>query len=735
MSTKTYSRRQFLKTATLSGAGLSLSFSLPGCSVVPSNKAELATTSSDVSAWLSITPDEIITIRVPSSEMGQGVHTSLPMIIADELDAAWAQVRAETAPVTAVFNNPLTGGRGTGGSSAVRRWWPTIAKAGAAAREMLVSAAAQRWNVPASELKTSEGVVVHSPSNRQASYGSLAAAAARLTPPENPTVKSAEQYTIIGQPAQRLDTPAKVNGSAVFGIDVEVPGMHYASIAACPTFVGTLSNMDRSAAMAVTGVLDIVSLPASAQEQAGIQSIVAMPDAVAVVADSYWHATKGLKALKPAFTDGGMKDVSDVTLRKQFNLALNDTGIVVRNDGELEKSFADAANIIEADYDVPFLAHLTMEPMNCTAHYHSDVNGRDHLALWAPTQGESHALNILQKALNLAPEQITLHTTLMGGGFGRRYEADFVLQAALVSKAVNKPVKLLWSREEDLQHDYYRPASASRFKVGLDASGLPVAWHNAVVCPSVAQRNFARAVRDGVDPFSLEGAVNIPYAIANQLISLKQYDSHIPVGSWRSVGSSQNGFYVESMMDEVATSSGQDPFTLRRRLLQHQPRFLKILDLLETKSNWQQAPAQGRFRGMAIHQSFASIVGEVAEISIDNAGKIKLHKMTCVVDCGQLVNPRIIESQMESAMIDGLTAALRGGIRVKQGSVVQANFDSYKLMHLDEVPEMAIYIINNNEAPGGVGEPGVPPSMPALANAIFAATGTRVRSLPIETPV
>ncbi len=735
--TKTLKRRLFLKTAALSSGGLALGFSLPGCAVKPggpnetdSSSIEDATTSA-VSAWLTIDSDGVITIKVPSSEMGQGVHTSLPMIIADELDANWAHVRSKTAPVTAMFVNPLTGGRGTGGSSAVRRWWPSIAKAGAAAREMLLVAASQLWDVPLSELTTSNSEVLHKESNRRASYGALAEAASKLEPPTDPTIKKTSQYTIIGEAKKRLDTPSKVNGAAIFGIDVEVPGMLYATIAASPNFVGTLISMDENAARATKGVQHIVSLPAAAQVAANIQSIVAMPDSVAVVADSYWHAKKGLQALNPQFDDGDVNAVNDASLHNNLMQALNEPGVTVRHDGDIEESFRNASQLLEADFTVPFLAHLTMEPMNCTAHY-KKTNGIESLEIWAPTQGESHALNILQRALGLAPDQITLHTTLMGGGFGRRYEADFILQAALISKAVAKPVKMLWSREEDLQHDYYRPASASRFKIGLDKTGLPTAWQNKVVCPSVAQRNFSFAVSKGVDPFSIEGAVNIPYSIPDQLVTLKQQDTHIPVGSWRSVGSSHNGFYVESMMDEIAAAGGQDPFDLRRRLLQHEPRFLKVLDVLEKQSGWQEKPANNRFRGMAIHKSFASIVGEVAEISISETGAIIVHKMTCVVDCGRVVNPRIIESQMEGSMIDGLTAALRGGIHVKNGRVEQANFDTYKLMRLKEVPEMAIHIIENDEAPGGVGEPAVPPSMPALANALYSASGKRVKSLPIE---
>lgn len=731
MINKTFNRRQFLKSSAIAAGGLSLGFALPGCA--PEASSEGAAGSSDISAWLTIDPEGIVTIRVPCSEMGQGVHTSLPMIIAEELDADWQLVRSETAPVTPDFVNPLTGSRGTGGSSAVRRWWPTIAKAGATARDMLLRAAAEQWAVDVSELTVANGIVSHAGSNRSAGYGSLAAAAAALEPAMDLPLKTADQYKIIGTPAKRLDTPSKVNGSALFGIDVRIPEMQYATLAASPNFKGNLRSMDESAAKAVRGVQRIISLPAAAQESAGVQDIVAMPDAVAVLADSYWQAKKGLQALNPQFDDGGAASISDATIRAEMIAALSDEdAAVMRNDGDVAQATSGAQRVISADYTAPFLAHLCMEPMNCTAHYKVAEDGSESLEIWAPTQGESHVLNVLQRVFGLSEQQITLHTTLMGGGFGRRFEADFVLQSALISKAAAKPVKLLWSREEDVQHDYYRPTSASRFEVGVDDSGRPVSWRNAVVATSVAKRNFAAALVNGNDPFSIEGAVNIPYDIPNQTVTLKEYHSNIPSGSWRSVGSSHNGFYVESMMDEVAVATGKDPFQLRRELLQNHPRFIAVLDRLEAESNWQSPAAAGRFRGMAVHECFASIVGEVAEISVSDTGAIKVHKMICVVDCGRVVNPSIIESQLESAMIDGLTAALWGGVRIREGRIVQSNFHDYRLMRLRETPLMDIHIIDNNEAPGGIGEPGVPPSMPALSNALFAATGRRVRSLPLE---
>lgn len=737
MTIQSKSRRLFLRKSGIALGGLSLSLGLVNCSPSAQDSVQAApmpmdANVSDVSAWLHIDSAGLITIRIPSSEMGQGVLTSLAMIVAEELDADWNDVRSETAPMTATFLHPEQGARGTGGSSSVRKWWPYLAVAGASAKAMLMSAAAQHWGVPSNELTATNSVVSHASSGRTLSYAQLADAAGKLEVPQNPILKNPEQYTLIAKPLKRLDSKAKVNGSAQFGIDVQVPSMLYATIAASPNFVGALTYTNDEAAKRVDGVEAIVRMPASTYVEAGIQQIVAVPDAVAVVATSYWQAKKGLDALQPEFEGGSVEGFDNNALLAGFMQALDREGVTVREDGSVQPSLEGASSVLESTYSVPFLAHMSMEPINCTAFYIHDAIAGDRLEIWAPTQGESHTISVLQKAFSMPAQNITLHTTLLGGGFGRRYEADFVLQAAVISKAVSKPVKLIWSREEDTRHDYYRPASVSRFTVGLDADGYPIAWQNHVACPSVAQRNFSAAMVNGFDPFSIEGAINIPYGIEHQKVSLVQHDTSIPVGSWRSVGSSHNGFYVESMMDEIAVAGGIDPFVLRRKLLSAHPRFLRVLDILESESEWKTPAAPGRFRGMAIHESFMSIVGEVAEISVDSNGAIRVHKMNCVIDCGKIVNPAIINSQLESAMIDGLTAALRGGVRIENGAIVQGNFDTYSLMRLAEVPEMQIHIVASDVPAGGIGEPAVPPSMPALANAISAATGKRIRSLPIE---
>lgn len=719
-------RRGFLKGTATTLGGLSISMSLPAMAGMRNEPV-----GSDVSVWLHIAPNDAITIRVPTSEMGQGVNTSLPMILADELDANWNLVSSETAPVIPEFINEIAKIRGTGGSASIRWGWNQVARAGAAAREMLMTAAADQWQVPVTELSTDNSRVIHASTGRSATYGSLADAAGQLPVPQNPKLKTPDQYQLIGKPTDRLDVPDKTNGQAIYSIDVQVPDMVYATVAASPTFVGKLKQYDEKAAMSVKGVQQVVTLPSSLYIETGIQSTVSIGDAVAVVADSYWQAKKGLDALAPEFEQGDITYLDTESLYASFKAASSQPGFVVRNDGDVQAQEAAASQVIEGDYAVPYLAHLTMEPMNCNADYRR-VDGKDHLELWIPTQSETHTSFLLQKLLGLSGDQITMHTTLMGGGLGRRFEADFAVQAALISKQAGKPVKMIWSREEDVQHDYYRPGSYAKFRVSLSESGLPVSWDQHITCASVAKRNFAYAMAGGFDAFSVEGAVGVPYAIADRKLSVTQHDTHIPAGSWRSVGNSQNGFYVESMMDEVATAGGKSPFELRRELLAGEARYLNVLNELEARSNWGDKPAAGHFRGMALHQCFGTIVGEVAEISLTSSGDIKLERMTCVVDCGKVVNPITVRSQMEGSMLDGLTAALWAEVKVKDGAVAQSNYHDYRFMKLKEVPKMDVHIIESDGKPGGAGEPGTPPSMPALANAVFAATGKRARRLPLE---
>ena len=701
------SRRTFFKTSAMTGGGLVLGFSLPG--FITDLKAE-SLKESMITPWLSIGTDHTVMIMVPSSEMGQGVNTSLPMIIAEELDVDWTNVQSKTAPFTPDYNHPQFNMRGTGGSYSVRSWWPVLSSVGASAREMLVTAAANQWNVPTSDLSTENGMVIH-PGGRKARYGDLAEAASQLTPPQKPKLKSPDQYRLIGKATRQLDTPAKTNGTAVFGIDVQVPGMLYATSRCCPAFRGNLIKQDENAAKAVKGVI----------------AVVPVTGGVAVVADSYWNAKKGLDALNPQFDDGGAGNLSSAGISRLLREGLDEKGIPVRNDGDFESAFASSAQTLEAIYEVPFLAHATLEPMNCTAHHKGDS-----VELWAPTQGETWGAMNINRTFGIPFDKIRIHTTHLGGGFGRRFESDFMILSLEISKAVGKPVKLIYSREEDIRQDFYRPANLAKITVGLNGNGLPSAWKHQAVSPSISQRAFPFMYKDGVDPLSIDGVSNMPYGVPNLLVTLLQKDTSIPVGTWRAVGNTQNAFYVESMVDEIAHASNQDPYLLRRKLLEKHPRHRVVLDKLAQVSGWQNPTLAGRHRGIAIHESFGSIVGQVAEISINPSGAIRIHRMSCVVDCGRYVNPGTIEAQMTGGMIFGLTAALKGEITIKDGRVVQSNFHDYPMMQMAEAPEMDVHIIQNNEGPGGIGEPAVPPSMPSLTNAIFAATGKRIRSLPIS---
>ena len=705
MKIENISRKTFIQSATALGGGLILGFQLPSYAGEPKKIR-----ASMVSAWLRIDTEGNVTIMVPNSEMGQGVNTALPMIIAEELDADWSKVRSESAPHTQDFIHPGLKARFTGGSLSVRSWWPLIAKTGAAAREMLVVAAAARFQVPATELVTKKGMVIHKKSGQKAGYGSLAEEASKLTPPQEPKLKSKKDYTIVGKATKRLDTPDKVSGRTGFGIDVRLPDMLYATVRVSPTFVGKLTGKNEAAAKAIKGV----------------KAIVPIERGVAVIADSYWHAKKGMEALDPRFDPADAAGLDSAKISKMYRQMLKETGIPVHKEGDTKKALSGAAKTFEAVYEVPFLAHATMEPMNTTAFFKGDS-----VEIWSPTQGESGASYSVSKRFNIPMDKITIHTTFLGGGFGRRFEPDVIVQAVEISKAVRAPVKTIWSREEDIQHDYYRPAGLTKFKVGLDKLGMPLALESQIVCPSISQRAWPANYKNGIDPTSVEGVDSLPYDIPNQFVAYLQKETSIPVGFWRSVGNSQNAFYVESLMDEIAQMGGHDPYEFRRKLLKKHPRHIVVLDKLAKKSGWKKPAPAGRFRGLAIHESFGSIVGQVVEISIGKDGEIRVHRVTCVIDCGRHVNPDTIRQQMESGVIFGLTAALKGKITIANGRVEQSNFHDYRMMYMAETPEIDVVIVENSENPGGVGEPGLPPSMPALTNAIFAATGKRIRSLPV----
>jgi len=699
-------RREFLQVASAAGAGLVIGFALPGCAraggpmpapLVPN-------------AWLRIGADESILVLVDRAEMGQGVTTSLPMLLAEELEADWSNIRIEFAPAGQEYINPLFGMQGTGGSTSVRAAWMPLRKAGAAAREVLISAAAQTWNVDRSECRAEQGAVIHAPSGRRVTYGRLVATAATLPVPADPPLKDPKDWKIIGTRVSRLDTPAKVDGSAQFGIDVRVPGMLVAVIERCPVFGGKVRSFDAARAQAVPGVRHVVQVSTG----------------IAVVADGYWPATKGREALQVTWDEGPNAGVSSESIARLFAQRAARSGAVARHEGSPDAAMSTAVARVEAVYEAPFLAHATMEPMNCTAHVRAD--GVD---IWAPTQFQTGAQQISAGIGGVAPEKVNVHTTYLGGGFGRRFELDFIQEALETSKAVGAPVKVVWSREDDIRHEYYRPASYHRFRAGLDARGQPVAWTHRTVAPSIMARVFPDTVKNGLDGEAVEGGVGMPYAVPNVHVDYVLTDTGIPVGFWRSVNNSFNAFAVEGFVDELAHAARKDPYEFRRDLLAQAPRHLAALNLAATKAAWGSPLPAGVGRGIAVYKAFESFVAQVAEVSVASDGTVRVHRVVCAVDCGPVVNPAIVEAQMESGIVYGLTAALYGEITIDRGRVVQGNFHDYPMLSMAQMPKVEVHIVPSSDAQGGVGEPGTPPIAPAVCNAIFAATGKRVRRLPI----
>jgi isoquinoline 1-oxidoreductase beta subunit len=662
--------------------------------------------------FVSISPDGTVTIVQPQSEMGQGVMTSIPMLIAEELDCNWSQVRVESFPaIDKIYNNPAYGVMGTGGSTSILGWYMPARKVGAQARAMLVAAAAQKFGVGAPELRTQDGVVYHDASSRKAAYGELVAVAATLTAPADVTLKAPDKFKIIGTPVKRVDAPDKVTGRAQFGIDVVVPGMRFAAIKQSPVFGGTVGHYDDS---------KILRRP-------GVKNVVNLKNAVAVVADRFWRAKTALDALEVAWIAGSAASLDDATISAGLKAALGDdaNAAVAKQVGDAVAALKGAAKVVSAEYRVPYLAHATMEPMNCTASVTADS-----CEIWAPTQGPGPLQQVAQHVTNLPANKITVHQTYLGGGFGRRFAMDFAIQAILLSQAAKAPVKLIWTREEDIQHDVYRPTSATRIKAGLDASGKLVAWQQRIASPSImGMTGFGPPQK--VDSSSVEGSADKRYAISNFTVDYVRKDFAVPVFFWRSVGNSQNGFFFESMIDEVAHAAGKDPYQFRREMVTDTPRLLNVLDRVAKNSGWGKPLPKGYGRGIALHECFGSIVGEVAEVSVDAKNAVAVHRVWVVVDCGTVVNPDTVEAQMQSAVNFGLSAALYGAISISGGSVEQHNFYDYQMVRLANAPHIEVEIVKSTAKPTGVGEPGTPPIAPAVTNAIFAVTGKRVRTLPL----
>lgn len=704
------SRRTFLRTGVTIGGGLVLGFSLP-FSRPEANAATEVTAPFAPNAWLRIGADGKVTVMLHKSEMGQGIMTSLPMLVAEELDADWSMIGVEFAPADPAYASVPSGEQMTGGSRAIRGSWEMLRKAGATARQMLIVAAAQTWDVAVDTCRTENGEVIHQPSGRRLAYSALIKKAATLKVPTEITLKEPKEFRLIGTPAARIDTPSKVNGSAVFGIDVTRPGMLIARVLRCPVFGGKVAQFDATKAKAVPGVRHVLQIESG----------------IAVVADGYWPAKLGVDALIVQWDEGSRVGVSSSSIAAMYKESAEQPGLVVRTEGDITQSLTGAAKRLEAVYEVPYLAHAPMEPMNCTAHVRED--GCD---VWVPTQGQTRAQQTAAKITGLRPEAVKVHTTLLGGGFGRRYEQDFVADAVQIAKLVGKPVKVIWSREDDMQHDFYRPATYNRLTAGIDAQGMPIVWTHRIVGPSIISRLWPERVQNGKDFTSIEGAANVPYAILNMQVDYVMKETGIPVGFWRSVGSSQNAFITECFFDEVAVAAGKDPYELRRQFLEKSPRHKAVLELAATKAGWGQPLPEGRFRGIAVHESYGSYVVEVAEVSVADDGNVHVHRVVCAVDCGMVVNPNTIQAQMEGGIVYGLTAALKGAITIDKGRVQQSNFHDYQMLRMNEMPTIEVHILPSAAAPGGVGEPGVPPIAPAVANAIFAATGKRIRQLPIR---
>lgn len=702
------SRRSFLTSVTALGGALTLGFEIPFASAKADRDA-----APEITAWIVIQPDDTVIIRVARSEMGQGSSTALPMLVAEELECDWSKVAIEfAAPHENLRRRRAWGDMSTGGSRSVRNSQDMLRKAGATGREMLIAAAAAQWNVPAAECRAGNSVITHTPSGHQLRYGEIAAAAAKMKPPTKIQLKAPKDWKLIGTPQPRFDVLDKVQGKTVYGIDVRLPGMLYAALAQCPVFGGKLKSIDEQT---ITG-------------RKGIQHLIKLDDAVAVVADSWWQAKTALEQLAIVWDEGEHAHVSSASIQ----VFLRD-GLTAHNAGlghaigDVADGLARSATGVEAEYSVPFLGHATLEPQNCTAHVTTEK-----VEIWAPTQNGEAALAAAAAAADMHPTKVVVHKMMLGGGFGRRgVVQDFVRYAVLIAKQVPQPVQVIWSREDDTRHDFYRPIAMARMSAGLDSSGSPAAVQVRLSGNSILGTLFPERV-DGVDKHFQEGFLaDMPYDFPNYQVDYAMRNTHVPVGFWRSVNHSQNAFFRECFVDEMAFAVGEDPYEFRRKLLGKHPKHLAVLDAAAKQAGWDTPASSGLFRGIALHEANSSYLAAVIEASVDN-GKVKTHRVICAIDPGYAVNPLTIEMQMESAVVFGLTATLYGEITIKNGRVEQSNFHDYEMLRMAEMPKVETIIMPSGGFWGGVGEPAVPLVAPALCNAIFAATGKRIRSLPLK---
>jgi isoquinoline 1-oxidoreductase beta subunit len=714
IATPALSRRQFIVTGMTAAGGLAIGIAPAQALPIAAQPWSPETADRhEFNAWLVIEPDDTIIIRYPRSEMGQGSFTALPMMVAEELEADWSKVTPEFASANRNLREGFVYGKDMSsvGSHSVRMSHQQMQQVGASARVRLVLAAAKRWGVPEAECEARLGQVIHQPSGRRFGYGALAADAAKITPDEEPALKTPDQWTLAGTPKPRLDVPSKVNGTAAYGIDTKVPGMVFAAVRGCPVPGGTVKSVDDAVARAMRGV----------------ETVVTLENAVAVVADRFWRAKQAAQALKVAWNPGAGAGTDSPEFAAAYRKALDGPAATARNDGNLDQAIAGAAKRIEAVYEVPYLAHAPMEPLNATAHYRPD-----RLDVWIGTQNALLTLTTAAKTAGLAPDKVFVHNCFCGGGFGRRSFNDEMVQAIQVSKAIGKPVKLIWTREEDIAHDRFRPQAALRFQAGFAGDGTPTALGIRTAVGSLLRSIGRSKVESGIEPMAVEGLANHPYAVANTRVDCVLKNTHIPVSFWRSVGSSQNAFAIESFIDEMAHEAGQDPYQFRRKLLAGRADFVQVLDMLAEKSGWGGALPPGTGRGIAIHECYGSIIGAVAEAAVTK-GEVKVERVVVALDCGHAVNPLTVAEQLEGGTVWGLSAALFGKNTVKDGAIVETNFDTYPVVRMAQTPKIETYLaLSGGKKWGGVGEPGAAPIAPAVTNAVFAATGKRIRQLPIR---
>jgi isoquinoline 1-oxidoreductase beta subunit len=712
------SRRRFIQATALVAGGLVIAFTIPYAKRFLLPGAEKSPAGGETklpvpNAFLRIGTDNTITVLLAHSEMGQSIWTTLPMLIAEELDADWSKIKVEHAPAAPQYAHTAYGLQITGGSSTTWSEFDRYRQVGALTRALLVNTAAQQLGVDPSTIKTENGFVLSG--DKKLSYGELAEAAAKLEAPKSVTLKDPKDWKIIGKATKRLDGPEKINGTAIFGQDIHFDGLLTAVVARPPVFGGSVKSFDASATKKIKGVRNVVQVPTG----------------VAVIADNYWAAKQGRDALKIDWDLGPNAKLDSQALLEEFRKLAATEGLTAAQAGDSKAALGKAAKIVEAEYDVPYLAHSPMEPLNCAVRI-----DKDGCEIWTGTQMQGNDQPAAAKVLGIKPEQVKIHTAFLGGGFGRRANpaADFVTEAVQVAKAANAPVKTVWSREDDVRGGYYRPMYLHKAKIGLGADGLPAAWEHIIVGQSIIAGTPFEGflVKNGIDATSVEGVADSAYLknIPNHHVNLHTAHTGVPVLWWRSVGHSHSGFVMESLVDELAHAAGKDPVEYRRALLKEHPRHLAALNLAAEKAGWSTPPAAGISRGIAVHESFGSYVAQVAEVSVDK-GVVKVHRIVCAIDCGLAVNPDSLAAQMESAIAFGLGAALHSQISFKDGKVQQSNFHDYQVLRMNEMPKVEVHIVPSTEKMGGAGEPGVPPVAPAVTNAIFAATGKRIRTLPI----